>query len=74
MKTRKYVEYSQQTVSSRYPSDLTDAEWSLVEPFVQQKPGPGRPHAVDLREIVHALAYMTCTGCQWRYLPKDLPE
>lgn len=74
MKTRKYVEYSEQSDTLRYPSDLIDAEWSLIEPFVQQKPGPGRPHEVDLREIVHALCSMTRTGCQWRYLPKDLPE
>jgi len=74
MTARKYVEYIEQADNKRYPSDLTDAEWSLVEPFVQQKPGPGRPHDVDLREIVNALFYMTCTGCQWRYLPKDLPE
>jgi len=74
MTARKYVEYIEQADNKRYPSDLTDAEWSLVEPFVQQKPGPGRPHDVDLRDIVNALFSMTCTGCQWRYLPKDLPE
>ena len=74
MTTRKYVEYSEPTDSKRYPSDLTDAEWKLIEPFVQQKPGPGRPHEIDRREIVNALFYLTGTGCQWRYLPKDLPE
>jgi len=74
MTTRKYVEYIEQTDNKRYPSDLTDAEWELIEPFVQQKPGPGRPHEIDRREIVNALFYLTCTGCQWRYLPKDLPE
>jgi putative transposase len=74
MTTRKYVEYIEQTDAKRYPSDLTDAEWSLIEPFVQQKDGPGRPHIVDLREIVNALFYLTSTGCQWRYLPKDFPD
>jgi putative transposase len=74
MTTRKYVEYIEQTDVKRYPSDLTDAEWSLIEPFVQQKDGPGRPHTVNLREIVNALFYLTSTGCQWRYLPKDLPD
>jgi putative transposase len=74
MTTRKYVEYIEQTDAKRYPSDLTDAEWSLIEPFVQQKDGPGRPHTVDLREIVNALFYLTSTGCQWRYLPKDFPD
>src|SRR6266498_506232 len=74
MTTRNYVEYSEQTDNKRYPSDLTDAEWALIEAFVQQKPGPGRPHEIDRREIVNALFYLTCTGCQWRYLPKDLPD
>lgn len=74
MTTRKYVEYIEQTDAKRYPSDLTDAEWSLIEPFVQQNAGPGRPHTVDLREIVNALFYLTSTGCQWRYLPKDFPD
>jgi putative transposase len=34
----------------------------------------GRPHEINRREIVNALFYLTSTGCQWRYLPKDLPE
>jgi putative transposase len=74
MAARKYVEYIEETKSKRYPSDLTDDEWELIESCVQQKPGSGRPHEVDLREIVNALFYLTCTGCQWRYLPKDLPD
>lgn len=74
MTTRKYVEYIEQTDQKRYPSDLTDAEWKLIELFVQQKSGPGRPHEIDRREIVNALFYLTSTGCQWRYLPRDLPE
>lgn len=74
MTTRKYVEYIEQMDNKRYPSDLTDAEWLLIEPFVQQKAGPGRPHEIDRREIVNGLFYMTATGCQWRYLPKDLPD
>jgi hypothetical protein len=55
MPKRKYVEYSEQTDSKRYPSDLTDAEWKLVEAFVQQKAGPGRPHEIDRREILNGL-------------------
>jgi putative transposase len=74
MTTRRYVEYIEQTNNKRYPSDLIDAEWCLIEAFVQQEPGPGRPHEDDLREIVNALFYLTGTGCQWRYLPKDFPD
>lgn len=57
-----------------YPSDLTDAQWTELESLVQRPAGPGRPAAVDLREVVNALLYMARTGCQWRYLPHDFPH
>ena len=58
-----------------YPSDLTDAQWILLEPRLREgdRSGPGRPAEVPLREIVNALLYMKQTGCPWRYLPHDLP-
>ncbi len=58
-----------------YPSDLTDAQWALLEPLLHERdtPGPGRPASVPLREIVNALLYIKQTGCPWRYLPHDLP-
>ena len=58
-----------------YPSDLTDAQWALIEPLLRDHDpgGPGRPATVDLREVVNALLYMKQTGCQWRYLPHDFP-
>ncbi len=58
-----------------YPSDLTDAQWALLEPLLrgQAPEGPGRPAEVDLREVVNALLYIKQTGCPWRYLPHDLP-
>jgi putative transposase len=58
-----------------YPSDLTDAQWALLEPRLRDRDSadPGRPTSVDLRDIVNALLYMKPTGCQWRYLPHDLP-
>jgi putative transposase len=58
-----------------YPSDLTDAQWGLLEPLVRERDpmGPGRPATVDLREVVNALLYIKQTGCPWRYLPHDLP-
>lgn len=55
-----------------YPSDLTDAQWDLIQDlFPAAKPG-GRPRTVDLREIVNTLMYQARTGCQWGYLPHDL--
>ena len=59
----------------RYPSDLTDEEWGILEPILE-KADPyttGRPRQVDLREVVNAIFYLNKTGCQWRYLPKDFP-
>jgi transposase len=58
-----------------YPSDLTDAQWTLLEPLLRERDlaGPGRPASVALREIVNALLYIKQTGCPWRYLPHDLP-
>ena len=57
----------------RYPSDLTDEEWSLVEPLIPLgKPGGGK-RTVNMREVVNGLMYILSTGCQWRAMPKDLP-
>jgi putative transposase len=55
-----------------YPSDLTDAQWDLIQPVLPAaKPG-GRPRTVDPREIVNTLFYQNRTGCQWDFLPHDL--
>ena len=56
----------------RYPSDLTDAQWALVEPLLPVYPG-GRPRTTSLREVLNAIFYIVRTGCQWRFLPKDFP-
>lgn len=57
----------------RYPSDLTDYEWALIAPMLPAaKPG-GRPRTTNLRDVVEAIQYIACSGCQWRMLPKDFP-
>src|SRR3954447_23979152 len=58
-----------------YPSDLTDAQWAIVAPWLQMppRPGPGRPPQVALREVGNGLLYIKQTGCPWRYLPHDFP-
>jgi transposase len=56
----------------RYPSDLTDAEWDLVRPFLLRRTRSG-PAPERLREVLNAVLYVLSTGCQWRALPKDLP-
>ncbi|BAJ80348.1 hypothetical protein ACMV_10010 [Acidiphilium multivorum AIU301] len=55
----------------RDASDLTDAEWALIEPFMPLPPHRGRPRTVVLRRIVEAIFYMLSTGCQWRQIPKE---
>src|SRR6267142_2644185 len=57
----------------RYPSDLTDAEWALVEPAIPPAKRGGRPRDVNVREVLNAIFYVLSTGCQWQALPKDLP-
>ncbi len=58
----------------RYPSDLTDAEWALIAPFLAPNAGPGAPREVETRAVVDALLYKLRTGCQWRWLPADFPK
>ena len=57
----------------RYPSDLTDNEWSLIAPLIPPAKRGGRERQGDERELVNGLLYVLSTGCQWRYIPKDLP-
>ena len=55
----------------RYASDMTDAEWKVIEPFMPAPCRRGRRREVDLRAIVNAILYIGATGCQWAALPKD---
>ena len=57
----------------RYESDLTDAEWALIEPFMPRPCGRGRPRRWSLREIMKAICYVLRGGIAWRLLPRDLP-
>lgn len=59
--------------TKRYPSDLTDEEWSALEPLLPQHSGRGRNRTTDLREVVNALRYMVRSGCEWRMLPVHFP-
>ncbi len=56
-----------------YPSDLTDEEWALVEPFIPPARHGGNKRTVNVRAAVNGLMYVLSTGCQWRAIPKDLP-
>ena len=57
----------------RYPSDLSDGEWGLLEPLIPAVKVGGRPAIYARREIVNGILYVLRSGCSWRMLPKDLP-
>lgn len=58
-----------------YPSDICDAQWTVLEPrllVLEDRVRPGPQRVVDLREVVNTLRYLNRTGCQWAFLPHDL--
>jgi putative transposase len=57
-----------------YPSDLTDAQWTILAPLIPTAPTQrgGRPREVAMREVVNTLLYLNRSGCQWDMLPHDL--
>ena len=57
----------------RYPSDVTDEEWAYVAPLIPKAKSGGRKREVIIREVFNGVMYVLSTGCQWRYIPKDLP-
>jgi putative transposase len=56
-----------------YQTDLSDAEWSYIEPHVPIPVASGRPRLHTLREILDAIFYIVRSGCAWRLLPHDFP-
>ena len=58
----------------RYASDMTEAEWALIEPHLPAAKRLGRPRCVPLRRVVEALLYLLRTAAPWRLLPRDFPN
>lgn len=56
-----------------YTSDLSDAEWALIEPLLPPPKSTGRPIKYPRREILNGILYVLRNGCTWRNLPHDLP-
>jgi putative transposase len=56
-----------------YATELTDAQWELIAPFVLPETGGGRPRTTDVREVVNAILYVLRSGCAWHLLPHDFP-
>lgn len=62
--------------SKAYPTDLTDEQWALMEPFVPEpktEGRTGRPREYSYRQIVNGIFYVLRTGCTWEMMPHDLP-
>jgi len=57
-----------------YPSDVTDAEWDFLRPYVTLRKEEAPQRTADLREVFNALRYVGKTGCQWRMLPNAFPD
>jgi hypothetical protein len=57
----------------RYPSDLTDEEWSIIGPMIPLAKRGGNKRTIDERAVLNGVMYILSTGCQWAALPKDLP-
>lgn len=53
-----------------YSSDLTDAQWEMLEPMLPAPASRGRPPTAP-RQVINAIFYILRTGCQWRLLPKE---
>ena len=67
----------------RYPSDGAGEEWAHIEALIPPAKYDGRKRTVDVREFVNGrsklckqrlrrVMYVLSTGCQWRYVTKDL--
>jgi len=56
-----------------YPCDVTDEEWTFVLPYLLLCREDSKHREHDLREVFNGLRYIAKTGCQWRWMPNDLP-
>jgi putative transposase len=57
----------------RYPTDLSDAEWRCIEPYITSPNRRGRPRIYSLRRVLDAIFYVLKSGCPWRLLPREFP-
>ena len=57
----------------RYPSDLSEEEWAILEPLLSSAEKRGRPPRWPLRHVANAVFYLLRSGCSWRMLPREYP-
>ena len=57
----------------RYPTDLNDKKWDIINPLLPGALLGGRPRKISVRKLINAILYVTRSGCAWRLLPHGLP-
>jgi putative transposase len=57
-----------------YPTDLTDEQWTLIEPLIPPAKQGGHPRTLKMRLVFNTILYVNKTGCQWAMIPKDLAK
>ena len=55
-----------------YSTDLTDAQWVILQRLIPASARGGRPRRVNMREVLNMIFYLNRSGCQWDMLPHDL--
>jgi transposase len=61
------------TRTNKYPSDVTDAEWEFLAPFLTLMTEEAPQRDYPLRDVFDGLRYIVRSGAPWRFLPKDFP-
>lgn len=61
-------------VRKRYPSDITQEQFKLIEPLLLNARKKTKPREANLYEIFCAILYLLKSGCQWRMIPSDFPD
>ena len=62
-----------QPAAPRYPSDMTEEEWRILQPLIPPAKAGGRPRGVDMRAVINGIFYVLRSGGAWRMLPHDFP-
>lgn len=65
---------SNQLARKPYPSDITDAQWAILAPFLPEPPTYSPREPIEQRELLNGMMYVLRTGCSWRQMPHDLPN
>jgi transposase len=58
----------------RYESDISRERFKEIEALLRGVRRRTKPPTVDLYEVWCAVLYLLRTGCQWRFLPRELPK